>query len=206
MSTEIYNPSRRDILKGVVIGAGTIALGSLILPPKEVFGQSIEGYFGKIPMEARWDIASSSYLNTTANYFKILYERDGKEKYAEFMKQNGGRAEAGYKRIAERFGFTGNDAKSAAAIIPTMVALSFGPRQKSEVEEATTDKARVKCVNCAFWDVTQGMKITDDLCSLWSRYAWEGRAKAINPKLSVTMVKARPRGDSVCAWEFELKA
>jgi hypothetical protein len=112
---------------------------------------------------------------------------------------------ARYKGFADRFGFTGNDAKSAAAILPAMVALAFGPRQKFEIEEATAEKARVKCINCAFWSAVQAMKITDDLCSGWSQYTWDGRAKAINPKLTSTLVKARPRGDSVCEWVIELK-
>jgi len=52
----------------------------------------------------------------------------------------------------------------------------------------------------------QAKKITDDLCSSNSHYYWEGCAKAINPKLTSTLVKARPRGDSLCEWVFELQA
>ena len=152
------------------------------------------------------ELASAAFLYFTANYFKTLYDQGGREKYVEFMKQQGQRAKAGYKGFADRFGFTGNDAKSAAAIIPTIVTLNFGPQQKCEIEEATAEKARVKCINCAFWNVVQSMKITDDICSPWSQYAWEGRAKAINPNLTSTLVKARPRGDSVCEWVIELQA
>jgi hypothetical protein len=206
MTNEIYNPSRRDVLKGMVIGAGGVALGSMLIHPEEVMGQSIEGYLEKIPMEARWSLASASFLYFTANYFKTLYDQGGREKYIEFMKQQGQRAKAGYKGSADRFGFTGNDAKSAAAIIPTIVTLNFGPQHKCEIEEATAERATVKCINCAFWNVVQSMKITDDICSFWSQYAWEGRAKAINPKLASTLVKARPRGDSVCEWVIELQA
>jgi hypothetical protein len=206
MSNEIYNPSRRDFLKGVVIGAGGYALGSSLIHPKEAMAQSIEGYLKKIPMQARWDFTSGNFLSTTVNYFKTLYDQGGKEKYVEFMKENGRLAQARYKGLADRFGFTGNDTKSAAAIIPTIVTLAMGPRQKFEIEEATAEKARVKCLNCAFWSTVQAAKITDDLCSAWSQYSWDGRAKAINPKLTVTLVKARPLGDSVCEWAFELKA
>jgi len=206
MSNEICDPRRRDFLKGVVIGAGGFAFGSVLIHPKQAMGQSIEGYLEKVPMEARWDIASGAYRNYTVNYFKTLYDQGGKEKFLEFMKQQGQRARAGYKGLADRFGFTGDDAKSAAAIIPAIVTLGFGPQHKCEIEEATAEKARVKCVNCAFWNAAQAMKITDDLCSPWSQYAWEGRAKAINPKLTSTLVKARPRGDSICEWVIELQA
>ena len=142
----------------------------------------------------------------SVNYYKTLYDQGGKEKFVEFMKQNGQRARAGYKGLADRFGFTGNDAKSAAAIIPALVTLSFGPQQKCDIEEATAERTRVKCTNCTFWNAVQARNITDDLCSLLSQYAWDGRAKAINPNLTSTLVKARPRGDSVCEWVIELKA
>jgi len=206
MSNEIYDPGRRDFLKGAVIGAGGYAFGSMLIHPKEVMAQSIEDYMEKVPMEARWDYASGNFLGYTVNYFKTLYDQGGKEKYVEFMKEQGRIFQARYKGFADRFGFTGNDAKSAAAILPAIVAFSFGPQQKSEIEEATAEKARVKCINCAFWNTVQARKITDDLCSAWSEYAWEGRAKAINPNLTSTLVKARPRGDSICEWVIELKA
>jgi len=206
MSNEIYYPRRRDFLKGMVIGAGGYAFGSMLIHPKGAMGQSIEGYLEKVPMETRWGFASGAFITYTANYFKTLYDQGGKEKFVEFMKQQGQRARAGYKGLADRFGFTGNDAKSAAAIIPTIVTLSFGPQHKCEIEEATAKRATVKCINCTFWNVVQTMKITDDLCSYWSQYAWEGRAKAINPILTSTLVKARPRGDSLCEWVIELQA
>ena len=206
MNTKIDSTSRRRFLKGVVVGAGGYALSSLLIHPKEAMGQSIEGYLEKVPMEARWEYASGNFLGYTVSYFKTLYDQGGKEKYVEFMKEQGRIFQARYKGFADRFGFTGNDAKSAAAILPAVVAFSFGPQQKSEIEEATAEKARVKCINCAFWNTMQARKITDDLCSSWSQYAWDGRAKAINPKLTSTLVKARPRGDSVCEWVIELKA
>jgi hypothetical protein len=206
MDTRIYSPSRRGFLKGMAIGAGGYALGSLLIHQQEAMGQSVEGNLEKIPLEARWDLVSGAFIASSVSYFKTLYDQGGKEKLVEFMKQYGQRIGAGYKGLADRFGFTGNDAKSASAILPAMVALYFGPQQKFEIEAATPEKARVKCINCAFWNGAQAMKITDDLCSAWSQYGWDGRAKAMNPKLTSTLVKARPLGDSVCEWVIELKA
>jgi len=110
------------------------------------------------------------------------------------------------KGFADTLGFTGNDAKSMAAIMPAIIILFNGPQQKFEIEEATAEKARVKCINCERWNAMQQMKITDDLCSAGSQYMWEGFAKAMNPKMTSTLVKAKPRGDSVCEWVIELKA
>ncbi|MFH0812152.1 MAG: hypothetical protein V2A69_04870 [Pseudomonadota bacterium] len=64
----------------------------------------------------------------------------------------------------------------------------------------------MKCINCAFWNTAKAMKITDDLCSANSQYALGAFAKALNPNLTSTLVKARPFGDSVCEWVIQLKA
>jgi hypothetical protein len=206
MSSDIYNPDRRYFLKGVVIGAGGYAFGSMLIDPKEAMGQSIEGYSEKVPVETRWDIASDAYLRTTASYYKALYDQGGKEKLVEYMKERSRILSPVQKGMADRFGLTGNDVKSAAVIISTLTNIYFGPKAKFEIEDATAEKARVKCINCTFWNAARAMKINDDICSAWSQYMWDGRAKAINPKLTATLVKARPLGDSVCEWAFELKA
>jgi hypothetical protein len=206
MSNEICDPRRRDFLKGVVIGAGGFAFGSMLIHPKEAVAQSIEGNLEKVPMEARWDLISGAFIYNTVNYFKALYDQGGKEKLVEYMKERSRMLSPVQKGMADRFGLTGNDAKSAAVIISTLTNIYFGPKAKFEIEDATAEKARVKCINCTFWNAARAMKINDDICSAWSQYMWDGRAKAINPKLTATLVKARPLGDSVCEWAFELKA
>ncbi len=205
MDTRISSPKRREFLKGLAVGAGGYALGSLLTHPKEAMGQSVQGYLEKVPMEARWDIASGGLVRAQVILYKTLYDKEGREKFVEARKQSCPVAAAGNKGYADRFGLTGNDAKSAAAIIPAIVTLFYGPQQKYEIGEATAKKARVKCVECAFWNVVQAQKITDDLCSAHSHYYWEGFVKAMNPKMTSTLVKARPRGDSVCEWVIEIK-
>lgn len=206
MSNGINNSSRRDFLKGVAIGAGGYALGSMLTYPKEAMGQSIEDYLGKIPMEARWNAASGGLVHFQVNFFKKLLDAEGREKLVEFTRKWSSAAGAGGKRLADRFGLTGTDAKSAATILPALVIMAYGPQQKFEIAEAAESRAVVKCLECAFWNNVQAKKITDDLCSSNSHYYWEGCAKAINPKLTSTLIKARPRGDSICEWVFELKA
>ena len=205
MDTRVCFPSRRGFLKGLAVGAGGYALGSFLLHPNEAIGESIEGYLGKVPMETRWDLAADGLVNWQVEFSKKLLEKEGREKFVEITKKYFSAGGAGSKGLADRLGFTGNDAKSAAIIIPAVITIWYGPKTKFEIEEATAEKARVKCTNCAFWNNVQAKKITDDICSAKSRYYWEGFAKAINPKLTSTFVKARPLGDSVCEWVFELK-
>jgi hypothetical protein len=206
MNTKIHSTSRRSFLKGLAIGAGGYVLGSSLTHPKEVVGQSIQGNLDKVPLEARWNIAAGGLVGYQVNLAKTNFDKEGREKYIEYAKKNSPIVGARGKGLADRFGFTGNDAKSAAEIIPAAITVFYGPSQKYEIEEATAEKARVKCLECAYWNAVKAQKFTDDLCSAHSHYYWEGFAKAINPKLTSTLVKARPRGDSVCEWVIELKA
>ena len=206
MNTKIHPTSRRGFLKGMAVGAGGYALGSLLIHPKEAIGQSIQENLGKIPMEARWNITAGGLVGYAVNMSKTFLDKEGRERFVEYAKKNSPIMGANGKGLADRFGFIGNDAKSAAEIIPAVVTVFYGPSQKFGIEEATAEKARVKCLECAYWNAVQARKITDDLCSAHSRYYWEGFAKAINPKLTLTLVKARPLGDPVCEWVIELKA
>jgi hypothetical protein len=205
MNTKIHSTSRRGFLKGVAVGAGGYTLGSLLIPPKEVMGQSIEGNLEKVPMESRWNIAAGGLIFWSVTYFKEIYDTKGREQYLEHWKKTSPLVAARSKGYADRLGFTGNDAKSAAAIISATLTVSYGPQHKLEIE-ATTEKAMVKCTNCVFWNAVQAQNITDDLCSVHSQYWWDGFVKAMNPKMTSNLVKARPRGDSVCEWVIELKA
>ena len=206
MSRQIYNPSRRDFLKGVAIGTGGYAFGSMLIHPKEAMAQSIEGYLEKVPVGDRWNVAAGGAISWSISFHKELYDTKGREQYIEYAKKNWPLIAARSKGFVDRYGFAGNDAKSAAGIISAMVMIGYGPKQKFEIGEATTEKARVKCINCEYWNAMQVRKITDDLCSVLSQCYWGNLAKAINPKLTATLVKARPLGDSVCEWAFELKA
>ncbi len=206
MNTRIYSPSRRGFLKGLAVGAGGYALGSSLIYPQEAMGQSIESNLGKVPMETRWDIAAGTVIFWSVSYFKEIYDTRGREQYLEHWKKTSPIVAARGKGNAERLGLTGSDAKSAVEIIPAFLTIVYGPKQKYETIEATAEKARLKCINCQLWNHVQAQKITDDLCSVHSQYWWDGFVKAMNPKMTSNLVKARPRGDSICEWVIELKA
>jgi hypothetical protein len=178
----------------------------VLIHPKEAMGKSIQGNLEKIPMETRWAIASGNFLYYHISDNKALFDKVGQEKYNEIKKKGGLAVGARNKKHAENFGFTGNDAKSVAAMATALVTMYYGPKQKFEIFDATAENASVKCTNCAYWDTVQARKITDDTCSTWSQSWWEGFATAMNPKLTLKLVKARPLGDSVCEWAFKLEA
>jgi hypothetical protein len=205
MNTKIHSTSRRGFIKGMAVGAGAYAFGSSLIHPKEAMGQSIEGYLDTVPMRDRWSVAAGGVIFWQVKFLQTLLAKEGREKYIAYLKQNSRLIGLRGKGFADRFGFAGSDARSAAAIISATLALSYGPQHKLEIE-GTTEKANVKCTNCVFWNAVQAQKITDDLCSVHSQEWWNGFANAINPKLNSNLVKARPLGDSVCEWVIELKA
>ena len=206
MHTIISSTTRRGFIKTLAVGTGGYALGSVLIQPKEAMGQSIEGNLEKIPMATRWAITSGNFVYFQISENKALLDKVGQEKYNEIKKKSGLTAGARNKKRAENFGFTGNDAQSVAAMATALVTMYYGPEEKFEIVDATAEKASVKCVNCAYWNTAQARKITDDTCSAWSQSWWEGFVTAMNPKLNLKLVKARPLGDSVCEWVIELKA
>ena len=206
MYTIISSATRRGFLKTLAVGAGGYALGSLLIQPKEAMGQSTEGNLEKIPMATRWAITSGNFVYFQISDNKALFDKVGQEKYNEIKKKSGLTVGARNKKRSENFGFTGNNAKSVAAMATALVTMYYGPEEKFEIVNATAEKALVKCVNCAYWNTAQARTITDDTCSAWSQFWWEGFVTAMNPKLTLKLVKARPWGDSVCEWALELKA
>lgn len=206
MKTELCDASRREFLKGLAVGAGGCLLATGLIHPKDAIAQSVQLVLEKIPLESRWSIATRGLVNNEVNWAKTLLDKEGREKFNDIRRRFSPAGGASTKKLAESFGLTGSDAQSAAIIIPAMIAVFYGPQQKYEIEENTANKARVRCLECAFWNQVQAKKISDDLCSLHSRLHWEGFAKALNPKLRVAMLKAKPLGDPICEWLLELKA
>ena len=206
MNTKINSTSRRRFLRGLGIGASGFALGHLLIHPNEAMGQSIEGYLEKVPMEARWRIATNSYVSWQIMCLQEIYDKRGREKFLEHFKKMQPFFTARYKLLVDRFGLTGNAPKSVAAIMSAMLIIWWGSTGKYEIEEVAAEKASLKCLGCAFWNEVQSRKITDDLCSNRCNWFSDSFVKVLNAKLTSTLVKARPLGDLVCEWVIELKA
>ena len=159
----------------------------------------------KFPVEKRWAIASQTLTGAIIATSKVLLDIVGQEKFNEIMGQvwsEGGKAS---KQVADALGLAGNDAKSMAAKCTSVGTVTMGPELKFETVEATAEKATIRCTECPWWNRAKEFEISDDMCSVGD-FAWNnGLAKALNPKLSVSLTKARPRGDSYCEWVYELQ-
>jgi hypothetical protein len=206
MNARTHSPSRRKFLRALAAGAGCYSIGFPFVHPFEAEGQSNEHFLEQLSMPSRWAIAASGSVYNSVSFSKYRYDKEGQKKYNEDAKKRN--QEAGAEMLKFAFGhtWTGHDPKSMAAILPAVITLFNGPQQKYEIEEATTEKARVKCTHCAIWYAMEEMKITEDLCSMGCQFMWKGFSEAMNPKMTSTLVKIKPQGASVCEWVIELKA
>lgn len=205
MDTTHCTTSRRGFLKTVAVGAGSYAFGSMLFQPRDVFAQATQSPLDKIPMDARWEISSFGMVSMLVGYLKTLLDKEGRDKFEERVKHEIFAAGSRGKGIADRLGLQGSDAQSAAVMATTVIPVFCGPSQKFEILEASPEKARVRCSQCAIWNIIQASKIGDDICSGYSRAYWGGFCSAVNPQLTSELVQARPLGDSTCEWLITLK-
>ena len=148
MDLKTTDSNRRQFIKGMAMGAGTLALGSSLINPLEVMGQSIEASLGKASMEFRWGMASFANVFNSVNFYKSLVNSGGREKLLDFNKKQSFAGGARQKGIVDQLGLTGNDPKSAAEMIALLLTIYNGPKSKFEITGASANKANLKCIEC----------------------------------------------------------
>lgn len=121
MDKKLSDATRRGFLKTLAVGAGGYALGTVLIQPKEALGQSLEGYLGKVPVEARWAMTSGGLVNLQISNFRGLLAKVGRVKFTEAVSKGFFSLGARNRGLAKKFGFTGNDAKSIAAMSTALV-------------------------------------------------------------------------------------
>ena len=157
----------------------------------------------KVPGETRWAIASQTLTGASMAADKALLDVVGREQYEAINSQiwaEGGKAA---KQIADNLGLTVEDPQSAAETLMTVATVAMGPEFEFETVEATADRAVVQCTNCPWWNRTQEMGISDDLCSCGDAAFVGALLNSLNPQVGVTLTKAMPRGDAHCEWVYE---
>ena len=109
------------------------------------------------------------------------------------------------KQIADNLGLSGDDAKSIVETINTVAVVAMGPEVKFEIVEATAEKVVSRSAGCPWWNRMKELGISDDLCSVADPAYFNGLAKSLNPKVTVSLNKAMPLGDPYCEWIYKLQ-
>ncbi len=159
----------------------------------------------KIPAENRWAIATQALTGATVVTSKALRDVLGHEKYNEILGQIWAEQGKAGKQIADALGLSGGDAKSAAETAQLVTVVAMGPEFDFETVEATAEKAVIRSTGGPWWNRFNQLGISEDLCSAGCAVYWDALAKSLNPKLTVSLTKAMPRGDPYCEWVFQLQ-
>ena len=159
----------------------------------------------KIPAETRWAIATQALTGAVIATNKAMLDIVGRESYNEIIGQIWAEAGKASKQVADALGLAADDAQSAAETVPLVAVVAMGPEMKFETVEATAEQTVVRCSGCSWWNRAKELGISDDICSVGDPAWSNGLAKALNPKLTVTLTKAMPLGDQFCEWVYELQ-
>ena len=130
----------------------------------------------------------------------------GWEKYLEInSKVFGDGLKQFYRFVKETFNIPVEDAVGANKLAYVVVKLQAGPDWEVEFPEETKERVVFRATKCAWWERYNEQEVNPELrpCLPVCGVRVDEAQKAINPRITVTLTKARPRGDPYCEWVTE---
>jgi len=159
----------------------------------------------RVPAETRWAIATQALTGAVVATANVLLDVVGQERFNEIWKQIWAGSGKASKQVTDVLGLAGDDAKSVAETIQLVATVAMGPEFKLETVEATAEKAVVRCTGCPWWNRFKELGISEGFCPVADLAYCDALAKSLNPKVTVSLPKAMPRGDPYCEWVYELQ-
>ena len=174
----------------------------------------------KIPPEKCWAITAKSLLAfTILRGDKVIAPELGrgkdiispllaKEKWEEINDKvygKGGRMM--YPWIKEMFNIPVEDAIGAAKLSVLVADLAMGPEWEWEYVEKSPERVKYRANRCPWWERYQEHEVRWEYqaCHAGDLRWCSSGLKAINPKLTYKITKARPWGDPYCEFVIEFK-
>ena len=174
----------------------------------------------KIPAEKRW--ATTAKILTSIHVIQgekntapiigkgesIIAPVKGAETWTEInVKIFGGFFKWWWPRIQEMFNIQVENAVDAAKFTYVTASLQSGPEWEFEYPEVTRKRAALKVTKCPWWERYTEYEVRSEFipCLPTCEVEIGEGLKAVNPKITHELTKARPRGDSYCEWVYELK-
>ena len=174
----------------------------------------------KIPAEKRWAITAKALLGfIILRGYKTVMPLLGKakgivapvwgwEKYKEIAKKIWG--EGGMKmwpRVKEILNIAIEDAVVGAKLTIATATLLVGPEFRAKIVKTTPERTIAIVTLCPYWENYTELEQDPDLmlCDAGCQ-AWAGEGiKAVDPKLSYTLIKSLAWGDPHCEVIVEFK-
>ena len=109
--------------------------------------------------------------------------------------------------VKETFNIPVEDAIGAAKLVWVGANLMFGPEWEMKYVEKTPERVVVRWPKCPIWKTYKELDIDPAfiLCEAGHQVIIKEGLKVINPKLTLKITKAIPRGDPYCEDVFEFK-
>jgi hypothetical protein len=159
----------------------------------------------KIPMEARWQIATKGLTGAFTACASALKDAVGEEKYNEF---NGGlwhMAGKGAKDFADAFGLKAESPMDVAEIMGLLATAAMGPESGYEVFDATEDQCAIRHNACPWYERWKEQGLEYDYCKVGHQRWADGICESVNPDFSFRLTKSMIHGDSCCEGVVERK-
>ena len=174
----------------------------------------------KIPPEKRWAITaklltSLNVIQGEKNTAPIIGKGEninspvkGAETWTEInTKIFGGFFKWWWTRVQEMFNIQVEDAADAVKFVNVTAPLQSGPEWEFEYHDVTRERAAIRVTKCPWWERYTEYEVRPEFipCLPTCDVEVGEGTKAVNPKITVKLTKARPRGDSYCEWVYEFK-
>ena len=174
----------------------------------------------KIPSERRWEITSKILTSLIVmRGEKIIAPSLGKgegiishiwgaERWVDINEKIFGDGGAFlFPMFRDMFNIQVENAVDAAKFNYVTASLQSGPEWEFEYPGVTRKRAALKVTKCPWWERYTEYEVRPEFipCLPTCEVEIGEGLKAVNPKITHELTKARPRGDSYCEWVYELK-
>jgi hypothetical protein len=158
-------------------------------------GKRMAAPIDKIPVEARWQIATKGLTGAYTACAGALKDAVGEEKYHEF---NGGlwyMAGKGAKEFADAFGLKAETAKDIGEIMGLLGITAMGPESGSEVVDPTEQQCTIRYTACPWHERWKELGLDFDYCNVGHQRWGDGICESLNPNFTFRLTKSMICGD-----------
>jgi hypothetical protein len=168
-------------------------------------GGELADKIDKIPLEARWELATKGLTGAYIAISKALKDAVGQDKFEEFNGALWFEAGKGAKQFADAFGLATVNAEDVEAVTHLLAKASMGPEFEFEVVESTPDRCVGRTTHCPWHKRWKEQGVEFNSCGAGHQRWGDGAAESLNPNFTFKLTKNMVAGDAHCEWVIERK-
>ena len=156
-----------------------------------------------IPLATRWMIATSVLTRLVV---ALGHEPVRGAEVTSFRDRMVSEMAREIRDLADRYGMPREDASDLVQTLGTISVILFGPEFETRYIEGFPDESVIRLTECAMFseELPDGVSPlqVNSVCQAYVQHAIE----ALNPRFTISISKARCRGDSFCEMVIERRA